>query len=122
MFVAFLAGVFGLLVFRNPIGGLLGAAMIALSTADFWMPIRYRLTDVDARRSVGFSHSSIQWSEVAQVREDDLGAKLSPLRNPSSRLEAFRGLYMHFDGNRDAIMDRIRRQVSDSCNISGPKN
>lgn len=120
--VALLAAVVGFWALRHPVGGLIGAAMIALSTADFWLPIRFQLTDTEVKRSIGFSHSALLWSDVAQVREDDLGAKLSPLRDPSSRLEAFRGIYLVFDGNRDAVMDRIQQQVSDACNISGPKN
>lgn len=121
-FVALLAGVIGFWALRHPVGLLIGAAMIALSTADFWLPIRYQLTDVEAKRSVGFSHSAIPWSAIVQVREDDLGAKLSPLRDPASRLEPFRGVYLLFDGNREAVMQRIQQQVSDSCNISGAKN
>lgn len=119
---ALIAGLFGLWALRHPVGFLVGVAMIGLSSADFWMPIHFQLTALEAKRRVGPSLSSIAWSDVQQVREDELGAKLSPLRDPSSRLESFRGVYLRYDGNREAVIQRIRSQVGESCKISGPKN
>lgn len=119
---ALIAGIFGFWALRHPVGFLVGVAMIGLSSADFWMPIHFQLTPQEAKRRVGPSLSSIAWADVQQVREDDLGAKLSPLRDPSSRLEPFRGIYLYFDGNRDMVMDRIQQQVDQECKIFGPKN
>lgn len=119
---ALIAGIFGFWALRHPVGFLVGVAMIGLSSADFWMPIHFQLTPQEAKRRVGPSLSSIAWADVQQVREDELGAKLSPLRDPSSRLESFRGIYLRYDGNRQAVIDRIRSQVGESCKISGPKN
>lgn len=119
---AVLAGAFGLLALKHPFGALVGIALIALSTADFWMPVKFKLDHQEARRTVGTSISAIAWTDVRQVREDDLGAKLSPLSNPDSRLEPFRGIYLRFDGNRDVVMERIRKEVGEECKISGPKN
>lgn len=119
---ALVAAVAGLLALGHPLGALIGFAMIAFSTADYWMPVHFRLDHKEARRQLGPSVSSIAWTDVRQVREDEVGAKLSPLPNPESRLEPFRGIYLRFSGNRDEVMERIRKEVGEECKISGPKN
>jgi hypothetical protein len=45
----------------------------------------------------------MSWSQVKSVRRDALGAKLSPLARPS-RLEAYRGIYLWFEGNAEDVM------------------
>lgn len=120
--VACLAGVIGLLALKSLIGGVIGVLMIVLSTADFTMPIRFRLDGTGASRRVGFSVTSIPWDTVRSVRFDDIGAKLSPLEDPSSRMEAFRGVYLVFEGNQEDVLEVIRRHVGEACKISGPKN
>ena len=116
------AGVLGLIALKSPFGFGLGFIMIALATADFWLPIHHRLDGRGATRKVGLSVSTIEWSAIVQVREQQDGVKLSPLESASSRLEAFRGVYLRFDGNREQVMERIRREVGSECKISGPKN
>lgn len=120
--VAAFAGVIGLWALRHPLGFILGVGMIAMSTADFWMPMHFRLDSEGATRRVGPSVSSILWMDVQRVREDEVGAKLSPLSNPESRLEPFRGIHVRFSGNREAVIERIHREVGGECQISGPTN
>lgn len=120
--VACVAGVIGFLALRSPLGIPLGIGMIALGTADYWMPIHHRLDAIGATRKVGLSVSSIEWKAILQVREEADGVKLSPLEAASSRLEPFRGVYLRFEGNRDEVMERIRGQVGGECKIFGPKS
>lgn len=120
--IACVAGLMGLIALKTPVGLMLGVAMIALGTADFWLPIHHRLDAVGATRKVGLSVSTIGWSSILQVREDSDGVKLSPLDSAGSRLEPFRGVYLRFEGNREAVLERIRKQVGSECKISGPKN
>lgn len=117
--VSCVAGLLGLIALKGPIGVLVGIGMIFLATADFWMPLHFRLDETGATRKVGLSVSMIEWQAILQVRVDEDGVKLSPLASEGSRLEPFRGVYLRFDGNQNEVLERIRRRVGTECKISG---
>ncbi len=85
-----------------------GAAVmiLATSTAEFLFPIRYRLDADAAELRNGISLRRIEWSQVRAVHALSDGAKLSPLGHPS-RLEAYRGLFLRFAGNREEVLAAI---------------
>lgn len=104
--VAFGAGVVSALVFGNPIAFLVGFLAILGSTAEFLLPVRYRLDARGARRKVGWSLTQIEWKDVRRVIEGTDGVKLSPLER-SSGLAPFRGVYLRFGSRQREVLDLI---------------
>jgi hypothetical protein len=111
--VAFVAFAIGVWLLHAPIGGVIGFGMIAGATADFWMPVHFSLDGTKASRRCGISVTSIEWSEVKRADISEEGVKLSPLEKSSERMEPFRGVYLRFDGNRDQVIEAIRRNWND---------
>jgi hypothetical protein len=89
------------------LGFLVGLGLVLGSTSEFLLPIHYRLSETGARARWGLSVSEIAWKDVKQTRSDALGIKISPLSG-KSRLEAFRGVYLRFAGNRQEVEAAVR--------------
>lgn len=104
--VATLAGLLSALVFGNPLAFLVGFLAIVGSTAEFLLPVRFRLDARGASRKVGWSFTQIEWKDVRRVIEGSDGVKLSPLER-SSKLAPFRGVYLRFGSRRQAVLDLI---------------
>lgn len=51
--------------------------------------------------------TEIKWENVKRCYVDDLGVKLSPL-DRASRIEAFRGVYLRFGDNQDAVIEAVK--------------
>jgi hypothetical protein len=100
------AGVLSAVVFGNPIAFLVGFLSILGSTAEFLLPVQYRLDGRGARRKVGWSLTQIEWKDVRRVIEGTDGVKLSPLEQ-SSRLAPFRGVYLRFGSRQHEVLDLI---------------
>jgi len=81
-------------------------ALLVASVSDFLFPVRYSVAaeGVEARGPI--HRRRMAWQQVRRVVKDDLGVKLSPLPRPS-RLEGYRGIYLWFGGNADAVMAAI---------------
>lgn len=101
------AGIFGYLLFRQPIFGVIGFFAIMLSTTEVFLPTRYRMNSDGVRAQCGMSVTSLDWSNVKRVIPDQAGVLLSPLAQ-KSRLDAFRGVYLRFAGNREEVLAKIR--------------
>lgn len=91
----------------GPAGALVTAIVLLGSLADFLFPVRYVLTENGASCKMLFKAAEIQWTAVKRCYVDDLGLKISPLGR-RSRLEAFRGVYLRFAGNRDEVIAAVR--------------
>ncbi len=89
--------------FRNPVLGLLAAVLLVISVGDFLFPLLFLLTEDGVEVRGMLTRRRISWSEVRSVRRDALGVKLSPLSR-RSRLEAYRGIYVWFEGNAEDVM------------------
>ena len=118
---ALMAAFGGWLLLRSPLFAILGVIFILGATTDFWMPIRYRLDETGASLKCGVSQTAIEWPKVKVVTESEEGVKLSPLTNPNSRLEAFRGVFLRFENNREEVLAKIRIHMEEQCSISGNK-
>lgn len=102
------AAVTAWIIFRNPIFSLAALFMIASSTAEYWLPARYRLTERGAECAYGANRLQIEWSAIKRALLYEDGLRLSPLP-VASRLDAFRGVYLRFapdgkPGNREAVL------------------
>jgi hypothetical protein len=95
--------------FRSQVAGIIAFALLLGSVSDYLFPVRYRLNreGVEARGLLFLRR--MKWSEVRQVRREAMGVKLSSLARPS-RLEAYRGIYLWFEGNEPEVMAAIAHQ------------
>lgn len=101
--VAILAFAVGTFLFKNPLLGLIGFAMMFGSTAEYWLGSSYSVDDKRATMRTGFSYSAMEWSEVKRMTPDEGGIKLSPLEK-AGPMDAFRGIYLRFGkDNREHI-------------------
>jgi hypothetical protein len=77
------------------------------ATSEFLLPIQYRLTPEAAELRNGLARRRMAWTEVRKAYLAEDGIKLSPLDYPS-RLEAYRGLFLRFADNREAVVAAVR--------------
>ncbi len=105
--VAIVAALIGFWLLRSVSGILSGFGAIMISTADFWLPLRYTLDGTGARVRCGISVTAIEWSAVKRAIESEEGIKLSPLERPT-RTSAFRGVFVRYNANRDEVIARVR--------------
>lgn len=110
--VAGLAGAIGLIIFQSPILGALGVLLILGSVTEVFFGLRYRLDDEGAGVRCGASLTLVTWDAVKSVVVSEEGVKLSPLEK-SSRLNAFRGVFLRFANNRDEVLAMIQERVRD---------
>lgn len=104
---ASLAAGYGL---RSQLLGLLAGLLLVASISDFLLPMRFRLTDEGVEVRGLLHRRRMAWSQVRRVVPDALGVKLSPLPRPS-RLDAYRGIYVWFEGNSEEVLAFIAHHV-----------
>lgn len=102
------AGLLGIWLMGHFLFGAIGFCAILLSCHEVFFPLHYRLDAQCARVRCGWSVSAIEWTNVRRVIELADGVRLSPLAKPS-RLDAFRGLFLRYAGNREAVLAKIRQ-------------
>ncbi|HUV04806.1 MAG TPA: hypothetical protein VMX94_06835 [Armatimonadota bacterium] len=91
------------------------AAFLLISAlAEFLFPIRFVISEHGAFSRTLLSRTYIEWDRVKKYYLDDRGIKLSPLE-PRGRLEAYRGVYLRFGGNRDEVIEAVRRMRDARC-------
>lgn len=103
---AVIAAIVGTLLLRSWLAGLFAVLAVFFSTAEIWFPIRYRLDEKGASEKKGLAETQILWENVKRMEHDERGVSLSPLEKPS-RLDAFRGVYLRFHGNEEAVLAKI---------------
>ncbi|MCS6950713.1 MAG: hypothetical protein RMM06_05310 [Armatimonadota bacterium] len=104
--VMLLASVLVGVAFRSVGMGVLALVLLWLATRDYWLPVRYYVSDKGAGvRYLGAVYD-ITWDRVRYVTTTTEGVKLSPLP-PRSRLEPFRGVYLRFADNREQVLEAI---------------
>jgi hypothetical protein len=96
--------------FGSPLLGALACLLLVASVSDYLFPLRFFLSENGAEARGLVHRRRIAWSQVRRVVRDDLGVKLSPLARPS-RLEAYRGIYLWFEGNAENVMAFIADHV-----------
>ncbi len=109
LMVAILAACLGWVLLQAPIGVVLGFLFVGGATGDFWLPVHFKLNAENVSRRCGLSVTSMAWSEVKRAEATDLGIKLSPLALENSRMEPFRGVFLRFEGNAEAVREAIAR-------------
>ncbi|MBI3910848.1 MAG: hypothetical protein HY320_07930 [Armatimonadetes bacterium] len=95
------------LLFGNWLFSLFTAFALCAATAEFLLPIRYRLTPQGAEQWNLFAARRILWSGVKRAYLLEDGVQLSPLAIPT-RLERYRGVFLRFADNRSEVLAAIR--------------
>lgn len=103
--VALFALSYGALVI-HPVIGLIGFLAVIFSTAELFLPLKYRLDETEARVKCGLSVTAIRWENVKRLIDMPDGIRLSPLAT-AGRLDAFRGVYVRFGSERERILAKI---------------
>jgi hypothetical protein len=104
--VAVLAGLIGWQMLSSPLAGVIASAVIFMSTAEVFLPLKYRIDEKGARVRCGISTTAILWEDVKRLLDMPDGIRLSPLETPS-RLDAFRGVHLRFGSRRDEVLGKI---------------
>ena len=81
------------------------------SLAKFYFPTHYRLTDRSVTVKTTTQTLVKEWKLYRSCYPDKKGILLSPFVQPS-RLENFRGLYIMFEGNNDAVTAFVRERIA----------
>ena len=82
--------------------------LFTCALSDYVFPVRYEITDRGASSRSLTGRTFVEWDRVKKYYLDDRGIKLSTLGRPG-RLEAYRGVYLRFGGNRDEVIRAVRR-------------
>ncbi len=104
--VIVLGGLIAAVLLNSAWFGALAILMLWMATREYWLPLRYRIdADGASLRYFGAVYL-IPWDRVAYCMVDAVGVKLSSAP-PQSRLQPFRGVYLRYADNRDAVMKAI---------------
>jgi hypothetical protein len=87
-----------------------GPLVVLAGAAEWFLPTRYRLDETGATRRFLLATRRRDWAAIRRVRVDARGVLLSPYPSPT-RLDAFRGLYLRFAGNREAVLAFVAEHV-----------
>ncbi len=117
--VALLAGAVGILIFRSPLFGFLGFAIIVLSTAEFWLGTRFKIGSNGISSKTGLSLTSIEWVDVKRILVEGETVRFSPLPAPS-RADVFRGVVVHMsDQSHAPVYEAIEKYANDDVQLLG---
>jgi hypothetical protein len=94
--------------FRNPIPMIAVLFLFFSSFSDYFFPIMYSVDEKGASVKTALWKNFLEWEKVKKYYLDETGIKLSTLGYPS-RLEAFRGIYLRFGGNKEEVIEAVRR-------------
>lgn len=89
---------------------LLGMIILLASLAKFYFPTAFKLSDRGVTIKTTTQTLFKKWSIYRSCYADKKGILLSPFAEPS-RLENFRGLYVMFEGNADAVTAFVKERI-----------
>ena len=106
--VAVLAGIVALFFLAFGQLGWLAAILLPVSLGKWFLPTSYELRqDAIAVRFCGISTQS-PWKRFRRFYAHAVGVHLSPFESPSP-LDPFRGLFLRYRGNREAVVARLEQ-------------
>lgn len=100
------AAMIGIVWTRSIPLSILGAVLIIASSGELLFPTHYVLDEKGATVKCGANTTILEWERVVSSWQDEEGIKLSPLPR-GARMEPFRGVYLRFANNEDAILAKI---------------
>lgn len=111
--VGLVGAAIGYAMFGNVLVAIVAFVCIAASSSEYVFPLHYRLTEEAARVRCGINVTEIEWKSVKRVIEGSGGVKLSPLAR-DSRLAPFRGVFLRYADNREAVLEYVKRYGGES--------
>lgn len=103
-----LAGIVVLLFLAFGQLGWIGAVLLPLSLARYYLPTQYGLSEKGLTlRFLGGTRLR-RWESFRRYYAHRIGVHLSPFEAPSP-LDPFRGQFVRFRGNRDAVIEILER-------------
>jgi len=111
--VGLVGAAIGYAMFGNVLVAIVAFVCIAASSSEYVFPLHYRLTEEAARVRCGINVTEIEWKSVKRVIEGPGGVKLSPLAR-DSRLAPFRGVFLRYADNREAVLEYVKRYGGES--------
>lgn len=98
------------LAFRGVFWVAVAVLFLGGSLIPFFGPTWYELTEDGVTVRGVLYRTSKEWTAFRACRSDDESVLLSPFSRPS-RLDAFRGVVLRFDGNKDEVMAFVQRKL-----------
>lgn len=84
--------------------------LIGGSILPYFLPTRYALSEKGISVRSIFTRQNRKWGDYKSFYVDQHGVFLSPFRKPS-RLENFRGIYLRFHRNGDAVVAFVKEKL-----------
>lgn len=97
-------------IYREVIWVFLAVVLLLGAVAPFFVITRYRLDEEGVSTQRYFATTRKRWAELRSYYPDQNGVLVSPFSRPS-RLENFRGLYLRFGGNREAVLNVLEMRI-----------
>lgn len=93
---------------RNPITPIVMAFVLFAALGDLFFPMHFKITAEGAYRRNFVNSAGIRWKDVRKCYLGPDGIKISPLAR-RSRLEPFRGVYLHFGKvDREYLIEKVK--------------
>ncbi len=96
---------------ESQVFAVLAMVIMAASLAKFYFPTRYRLDSQGVTIKTTTQTLMKEWKLYRSCYPDKNGILLSPFAT-TSRLENFRGIYLMFQGNREAVTDFCTTRIA----------
>jgi hypothetical protein len=106
--IALAAGIWAFALFHSFSLAIAAAGLLVAAVGEFLFPISYRLTPEAAEARNLVCWRRLAWADVRRIDLGDEGIKLSPLRC-GGRGEAFRGVLLRCDANRELVLAAVQR-------------
>ena len=91
---------------------LFAGAIIALGSYDYFLPTEFQLTRSGVNARAGLLHRHKPWKAFRSYHVDANGILLTPFAR-RHRMEAHRGLYVRFAGNRSEVVDYVAEHLKE---------
>jgi hypothetical protein len=92
--------------------GMFAAVLMIALLNRFFFPSEYRIDSTGISARHGLTRQRLRWPDVRRFVHDAHGGYLSTRARPST-LDAFRGVHLLFDRDRQTAIERIQRELSE---------
>jgi hypothetical protein len=97
-------------IYREAIWVVLAVVLLSGAVAPYFVITRYRLDEEGIATKRYLTPMKKRWEELRSFYPDKNGVLVSPFAKPS-RLENFRGMYLRFGGNREAVLNVLEERI-----------
>ena len=88
----------------------LSLVVVAASLGRYFFPIVYRLDEEGVRLEFLGLPRIRKWSSFRNYYPHDIGVHLATGTKPKA-IDAFQGLYLRYNGNREEVLDHVKRHI-----------